>query len=120
VASQGYITGTGPDTFEPNGAVTRAQVAILIARAIGRANDKYEGESSISDVPSEAWYFNQVMTLIDLQILTTELEVQKSASIPMTRLPRAAVLQWLVNVKHKYQSGLMYEATALGLLRLLL
>ena len=38
VAGAGLMTGTGPDTFDPTGPVTRAQVAVVLVRCLHGAD----------------------------------------------------------------------------------
>lgn len=58
LASKGIITGTGADKFNPDGTITRAEIAALILRAISKLNPSEDG--GFSDVTSADWYFGAV------------------------------------------------------------
>lgn len=49
----GIMTGTGADTFEPNGSMTRAQFATMFYRLAGQPES---GEESVFTDLSENWY----------------------------------------------------------------
>ncbi|WP_273396092.1 S-layer homology domain-containing protein [Thermophilibacter mediterraneus] len=58
LASRGILNGTGPETFEPNRAITRAE---FVAIAMRFSNGAPDGENTFVDVPEDAWYRDYVV-----------------------------------------------------------
>ena len=56
LAARGIITGGGDGLFRPDGAMTRAEFATIVVRALGLAVGPLGGEAVFSDVAPEAWY----------------------------------------------------------------
>ena len=56
LAARGIITGGDDGLFRPDGAMTRAEFATIVVRALGLAADPLGGETVFSDVAPEAWY----------------------------------------------------------------
>lgn len=54
LAAQGIITGKAGDLFDPDGKVTRAEFARMIAGALGL--QPVQGGSAFTDVDKQAWY----------------------------------------------------------------
>lgn len=52
---QGLFTGTSDTTFDPEGPMTRAMLAVVISRLAGVSVDN-SSQSSFTDVPTGAWY----------------------------------------------------------------
>lgn len=52
---QGLFTGTSDTTFDPEGPMTRAMLAVVISRLAGVSVDN-SSQSSFTDVPAGAWY----------------------------------------------------------------
>ena len=52
----GFFSGTSATTFEPNGTMTRGMFVTVLGRMAGVDADRYQGESSLSDVPADAYY----------------------------------------------------------------
>jgi len=44
LASKGIINGTSPTTFNPDGSITRAEIAALIVRALGKLDPNADGQ----------------------------------------------------------------------------
>lgn len=57
--TKGYMTGTSNSSFEPNGHVTRAQIAQILYAAEGKPISY--GDASFKDVGSGKWYSNAVI-----------------------------------------------------------
>ncbi|MFF2091392.1 S-layer homology domain-containing protein [Paenibacillus sp. NPDC058174] len=51
------IQGTGPKTFEPNRAVTRAEFTAMLVRALGLTE---RGDNRFADVAEDSWYADSV------------------------------------------------------------
>lgn len=58
MAKTGVIQGMTPTTFEPNGKLTRAQIAVLLYRMAGEP--EVENAASFTDVKADAWYAKAV------------------------------------------------------------
>ncbi|WP_072371309.1 S-layer homology domain-containing protein [Thermophilibacter mediterraneus] len=58
LASRGILNGTGPATYEPDRAITRAE---FVAIAMRFSNGEFEGENAFVDVPEDAWYRDYVV-----------------------------------------------------------
>lgn len=56
LAARGIITGGDDGLFRPDGAMTRAEFATIVVRALGLAVGPLGGETVFSDVAPEAWY----------------------------------------------------------------
>jgi hypothetical protein len=117
-ADRGYVSGYGDGTFGPEGIVTKAAAAVLLARLTGLG--AYSGSSSISDVPSDSWFYSAVMQLYDLEVLTVNSEGKFN---PNAIISGAELLNWLVIMKDKSlsvntpsESVLLKEADKLGIL----
>ena len=54
MAENGIIKGMTPTTFEPEGTLTRGQVATLLYRMAGEP--EVTGKTTFTDVPEKAWY----------------------------------------------------------------
>lgn len=57
------VAGTSHNTFEPQGLVTRAQLAVLLARMRGYDADKWYGDVPYTDVDKSQWYASAVSYL---------------------------------------------------------
>ena len=96
--NRGITTGTTATTFSPNGTITRAQVAALLARA-------YELESTgnkpaLKDV-ADQWYADDVQALVDNGIIKGYEDGTFRGDQPVTREQLAVMLQRLANQQGK-------------------
>lgn len=55
LASKGIINGTSDTTFSPDGSISRAEIAALLVRALGKLDNS--ATSSFTDVKSSDWYY---------------------------------------------------------------
>ena len=58
LASKGYINGMSDATFNPDGAITRAEIAALIVRIISALDEN--ADSQFADVKKSDWFFREV------------------------------------------------------------
>ena len=58
LASKGIINGTTATTFNPDGTMSRAEIAMLITRTFSKYNANADG--GFSDVTKSDWYFGAV------------------------------------------------------------
>ncbi|MCL2356933.1 MAG: S-layer homology domain-containing protein [Defluviitaleaceae bacterium] len=68
LATQGIITGTAPGQFSPDAHITRAELAALLTRSLGRLDPNADGR--FADVSSGAWYFGSVGSASRAGIMT--------------------------------------------------
>lgn len=59
-ADNGYMSGTGNNKFDPNGKVSRAQMAQILYNFAGRP-DMTNAENPFTDVKRDAWYGSAVL-----------------------------------------------------------
>ncbi|MCL2838668.1 MAG: S-layer homology domain-containing protein [Oscillospiraceae bacterium] len=64
--SRGYVTGMGDSTFNPNGAMTREQMAQILVNAFDLA--RTNNDAPFNDAQPGAWYFNAVSAMYDHEI----------------------------------------------------
>lgn len=57
------VAGTSHTTFDPDGLVTRAQLAVLLARLRGYEDGKWYGDVPYTDVGRDQWYSSAVSFL---------------------------------------------------------
>ena len=55
LASKGIISGTGGTNYSPDASISRAEIAALIVRALGKLNSS--ATNSFTDVKSSDWYY---------------------------------------------------------------
>lgn len=60
IQNAGIMTGKGPNTFDPNGKLTRGQMAVIIANAFNLSGDTTE---PFSDVPADHPFYRFVQAL---------------------------------------------------------
>jgi len=58
LASKGIINGTTSTTFNPDGAITRAEIAALIVRTLSKLDENADG--GFTDIKKTDWYFGAV------------------------------------------------------------
>lgn len=67
VYEKGWMQGTSGTTFEPEGELTRAMLAVILYRAAG--SPKVEGEPNFADTLADAWYSDAVVWAARTQVL---------------------------------------------------
>ena len=55
LASKGIISGTGGTNYSPDASISRAEIAALLVRAMGKLNSS--ATNSFTDVKSSDWYY---------------------------------------------------------------
>ena len=61
--TMGILNGTGTHTFSPDGALTRAQVVVMLHRCAG--SPESDGQLPFSDVTQDAWYADAVAWAVE-------------------------------------------------------
>ncbi len=65
-----YITGYEDGTFRPSGTITRAEAATMLAKLSDGFDPNTVYQTSLSDVPTWAWYYNYVAYLNTVGFIT--------------------------------------------------
>ncbi|MGG1514270.1 S-layer homology domain-containing protein [Paenibacillus oryzisoli] len=68
MANKWIVEGTGGDTFEPDKAITRAELAALLTRTLGLAPSA--SEPGFTDTTGSEWYAANVQTAVEAGIIT--------------------------------------------------
>lgn len=99
----GITTGTTDTTFSPNANMTRAQFAVMVARALGVTSTK---ETKFKDVQGK-WYAAEVQALADLGIITGVSDTKFKPGDKITRQQAAVMIHRMLKYK-----GYTNKATA--------
>ena len=67
LASKGIINGTTATTFSPDGSISRAEIAALILRAIGK--NSVSVQNVFKDVSSSDWFYSTACSSYKLRII---------------------------------------------------
>ena len=67
MAARGIVTGVTADTFEPERAITRAEFATLIVKALNLSSNASTG---FSDVAKDGWYYTYVNAAANVGIIS--------------------------------------------------
>lgn len=70
LSEKGIVDGYEDGTFKPYVYVTRAEIAVMIARNDGRYDKDHKYLLSLSDVSPDAWYTNEVNFCIETGLIT--------------------------------------------------
>ncbi len=89
MASRHIVHGTALDTFSPSAAITRAQTAALLVRALKL---KPGSASSFTDVKSGAWFYRDVQTATGAGLLRGYPDGTFKPNQPITREEMAVIL----------------------------
>lgn len=88
LASRGIINGKTEDSFEPNGTMTRAEFATIIARGLGLVQ---KSSDVFKDVTADDWFYNYVGTAYNYGIIRGISETEFNPNGTITR-EEAAVM----------------------------
>ncbi|MFJ6209518.1 NEAT domain-containing protein [Lysinibacillus sp. NPDC092081] len=91
----GITTGTTATTFSPNKNITRAQFAVMIARALNIQSAK---ETAFTDVKGK-WYENEVQALAEVGIVTGVNSTTFNPTANITRQQAAAMILRMLEYK---------------------
>ncbi|HZG87457.1 S8 family serine peptidase [Paenibacillus sp.] len=69
LAGKLVLNGTGADAFSPESAVTRAEFAAMLTRALGLSPEP-SAAAAFADVPADAWYAGAVGAAADAGLVT--------------------------------------------------
>ncbi|MGN7469194.1 DUF4855 domain-containing protein [Brevibacillus sp. SAFN-007a] len=109
------ISGQGNDRFQPQKAMSRQDVAVLLTKVVGLQPRQME-QAGFADVPKENPYAPFVYGLADLGVLTGRGDQTFGGSDPLTRQELAVILSRLMKVsgvpKAPAQSTVTYSDEA--------
>ncbi|MER2107753.1 MAG: S-layer homology domain-containing protein [Solibacillus sp.] len=91
----GITTGTTENTFSPNASMTRAQFAVMVARALGVSSTT---ETKFKDVQGK-WYAAEVQALAELGIITGVSETKFKPGDKITRQQAAVMIHRMLQYK---------------------
>ncbi|AFH62935.2 choice-of-anchor I family protein [Paenibacillus caseinilyticus] len=91
LAARGIVNGTLPQMFSPQAPVTRADLAVMLARMAGAGQGTAQG-TSFADVPADAYYAAAVQWAVDTGITDGVRETEFAPQAPVTREQMAAML----------------------------
>lgn len=89
LANKFIIEGTSAETFSPNSNLTRAEFTSLLVRSLGL---KASGSVAFSDVPSAAWYANDVAAAFEAGLVRGTGGDKFSPNAHVTRQELSAIL----------------------------
>ena len=92
LAGQGIISGMTETTFVPDGLITRAQFAKILAAASGENISSYTGKTSFSDVSPSAWYATYVQWAYEKGIVKGISDTSFAPEANITREQMAAMI----------------------------
>lgn len=92
LVSKGIINGKATDVFDPEGKVTRAEFAKILATASMENIDNYIGDSGFNDVATTAWYCRYINWASQNEIVNGTGNGLFSPNAPITRQEIAVML----------------------------
>lgn len=93
VLDQGYMFPTSSHTFDPDGQMTRAQVATVLKRCFFGEGRPVNFTKEFTDVSGNDWYYETAMTLYNLGLIEAE-ETKFNGDVLGTY---GDALEWLAN-----------------------
>ncbi len=100
LASIGVTTGKTPDTFMPNGQLTRTEFAVLLTRALQLPTEDYRGE--FSDIPASHWAAAEIEAAQKAGIVNGSLDGTFKPGNKITREQMAAMIMRAVKYVNPY------------------
>lgn len=91
--SRGIVRGSGNGKFNPNGTVTRAQMATMLNRAFNL--EAFDFPYYLSDVNPSDWYYNDVMALYGTEITGVYTD---GKFYPNDKITRSDATGWIAGV----------------------
>jgi len=92
-AAKGLVYGVGDGKYNPDQAVTRAEFAAMLVRALGRNASEAVGSAAFyDDVKQDAWYYGEVAAAKELGLLDFVSSGSFKPDQPLTREEMARML----------------------------
>ncbi|WP_052714168.1 S-layer homology domain-containing protein [Paenibacillus dauci] len=92
LADQRVITGTVQGSFRPDAAVTRAEMAALLVRALGLSGVE-NGSTSFRDIDNSAWYEDSVRTAAHEGLIQGDASGRFRPNATITRQEMAVMIE---------------------------
>ncbi len=92
IANLGISNGVGNGQFNPNGLVTRAEMAAFLIRALNESESN--STDAFTDVPSDSWYAGYAARLLEMGI-TTGCATNPLRYCPLGAVSRAEMASFL-------------------------
>ena len=112
-----YMSGTAGGQFNPDGSVTRAEAAAILNQIvsgvvpIGSAPAWWE---SLTDVPTDSWYYGPIKDLAHMGILTATDAYEDSTFRPDAPAAAEDILPWFETAREKMAQVSLPAPTALS------
>jgi len=108
LAQAGYVTGVGGGKYDPEGKLTRAQMAVIAVRLAGINADKYANAApKFSDVQDKSkWYYKWVYAALQTGIIKGYPDGTFKPNRPLTRAELIVIAERL----YKLVNGVDLEA----------
>lgn len=84
-AAKGLVEGVGAGRYDPGTAITRAEFATILVRALGRGASTSAGTASFDDVEAGAWYAGEVVTAKAIGLLNFASDTRFKPNQELTR-----------------------------------
>lgn len=97
VANNGYLSGKGDGKFDPNGTLTRAEMAVVISKVFDLQT--VGATVNFSDVPSTHWAYPYVQKLVQNNVTSGTGNGKYSPNMKTTRAQFTGFLDRGMNVK---------------------
>ena len=108
------ISGTGPDTFTPNGIVTRAEGAVVLWRA-AESRSNTQAVTLPFTIPSNSmWYASAIHCLTAMGVLDSSDGDASGAFNPDGSLAQSVLSGWIAACNGAYDDGSINTATSTG------
>jgi len=104
-AAKGLVEGIGSGLYAPDKAVTRAEFAALLVRALGRGISAVNTGETYRDVTPDAWYFKVVMAAKELGLLDFAPGNDFKPNQPLTREEMAGMLAAAIRLEQPSAAG---------------
>jgi hypothetical protein len=98
-AARGLVVGVGGGLYDPDKAVTRAEFAAMLVRALGRGTSTDTTAAPYDDVKSGAWYFGEVSKAKEFGLLGFVKGKSFMPDQPLTREEMASVLAAVITLE---------------------
>ncbi|UJF32895.1 S-layer homology domain-containing protein [Paenibacillus hexagrammi] len=97
-ANRGWMLGTATDTFAPDAALTRAEAAVILVRALGLKSDASTASAAASfkDVPVTHWARQEIAIAKQSGLIQGISDSRFAPDQPITREEMAALLSRVV------------------------
>lgn len=96
------INGYNNGTFDPEGQVTRAQAAKILARALSLQLDS-SYKTSYQDIPSAHWAFQEIRALTELGVFSNASKFNPDAPLSRAQMAKVLVVAYQIKIDDNHQ-----------------